>query len=69
MAKIGSCADGKQVALREFLVFDDEIRDRLLKFDPSEVTAATRAIVVERQQTLLHDAKKHYEMGVHGSSI
>ena len=62
--KLVPSADGKQVALREFLVFDDEIRDRLLKFDPSEVTAATRAIVVERQQTLLHDAKKHYEMGV-----
>jgi len=31
--------DGKRVALREYLIFDEEVRDRLLHNDPETVTS------------------------------
>ena len=37
--------DGKRVALREYLVFNEEMRDRLLESDPENITAATRRLV------------------------
>tara|TARA_Y200000002_G_scaffold383272_1_gene404675 strand:- start:5895 stop:7028 length:1134 start_codon:yes stop_codon:yes gene_type:complete len=61
--KLVPSIDGKQIALREYLIFDDSIRDHLLKFEPTEVTKATREIVVEKNLTLLDDAKKYYEQG------
>ena len=61
--KLVPSIDGKQIALREYLIFDDTIRDHLLKFEPTEVTKATREIVVEKNLTLLDDAKKYYEQG------
>lgn len=46
--KLVPSTDNKQIALREYLIFNDEIRDHLLKFDPNEVTKATREIVVAK---------------------
>jgi defect-in-organelle-trafficking protein DotB len=40
--------DGRRTALREILVFDAELRNRLLKTDPSDWPAATQRAVEER---------------------
>lgn len=62
--KLVPSVDGKRVALREYLIFDEEIRDILLESDPENVTAVTRKLVKERGQTMAVDAKKHFEEGV-----
>lgn len=56
--KLVPTVDGKQVALREFLVFNEEVRDILLESDPNQVTAVTRKLLHERGQTMLTDAQK-----------
>jgi defect-in-organelle-trafficking protein DotB len=56
--------DGKRVALREYLVFNDEIRDRLLGVPPDEVTAMTRRLLKEKGQPMIVDAKRKFEAGV-----
>jgi defect-in-organelle-trafficking protein DotB len=61
--KLVPSTDNKQIALREYLIFDDDIRDHLLKFDPNEVTKATRDIVVSKKLTLLDDARRYLEQG------
>ena len=61
--KLVPSIDGKQIALREYLIFDDPIRDSLLKFEPTEVTKATRDIVVDKKLTLLDDARRYLEAG------
>ena len=42
--------DGKRVALREFLVFKEEIRDLLLDSASEQITAAVRCLVAEHGQ-------------------
>ncbi|MDA9832717.1 Dot/Icm type IV secretion system ATPase DotB [Gammaproteobacteria bacterium] len=61
--KLVPSVDNKQIALREYLIFDDETRDHLLKFDPNDVTKATRDIVVSKKLTLLDDARRYLEKG------
>lgn len=58
--------DGKRVALREYLVFNEEVRDILLEGDPDQVTAATRRLVKERGQIMEVDATRKYEEGIIG---
>lgn len=55
--------DGKRVALREFLVFDESVRDRLLSGDLLQVTANTRQLLKEKGQTLLQDARRKLDEG------
>jgi defect in organelle trafficking protein DotB len=62
--KLVPTVNGKQVALREYLVFDEEVRDRLLESDPNQVTAATRRLLHERGQTMVADAKKKLDDGI-----
>lgn len=62
--KLVPSVDGKRVALREYLIFNEEIRDILLDSDPEKVTAVTRNLVKEKGQTMEVDAKKHFEEGV-----
>ncbi|MDR1057016.1 MAG: Dot/Icm type IV secretion system ATPase DotB [Coxiellaceae bacterium] len=59
--KLVPTIDGKQVALREFLAFNEEVRDILLESDPNQVTSVTRRLLNESGQTMLHDAKKKFE--------
>ncbi len=61
--KLLPSTDGKQIALREYLVFDELVRDTLLNSNPNQVTAATRKLLHERGQTLLQDAKKKFAAG------
>lgn len=62
--KLVPTVDGKRVALREYLIFDEEARDILLESDPNEVTNATRKLVRERGQLMTHDAKIKFEQGM-----
>lgn len=56
--------DGKRTAIREYLIFTDEIKDRLLSIDPNLMTRELRNIVKEKEQTLIHDAKRKYDDGI-----
>ena len=62
--KLVPTVDGKRVALREYLVFDQETRDILLEGDPDEVTSATRRLVYERGQLMSVDAERRYKEGL-----
>lgn len=56
--------DGKRVALREYLVFNEEIRDRLLETPPEHVIATTRQLVKEKGQPMIKDAQKKFDAGI-----
>jgi defect-in-organelle-trafficking protein DotB len=62
--KLVPTVDGKRVALREYLIFDDEIRDKLLEVDVEKITSATRELVKERGQTMEADAQKKFNEGI-----
>lgn len=61
--KLVPSVDGKRVALREFLVFDEEVRDQLLESSLDMITSATRKLVKQRGQTMEMDALKKFEEG------
>ncbi|MEO8402300.1 MAG: Dot/Icm type IV secretion system ATPase DotB [Gammaproteobacteria bacterium] len=56
--------DGKRVALREYLVFDEKIRDILLDVDPVNVTATVRKLLRQYGRTTEADAKEKFEAGL-----
>lgn len=62
--KLVPTVDEKRVALREYLVFDEEVRDILLESDPNDITTSTRKLVRERGQLMTHDAKEKFEQGI-----
>lgn len=61
--KLVPTVDGKRVALREYLIFDEFIRDRLLGIPPDSITAATRQLLKEYGQPIIVDAKEKWEAG------
>lgn len=56
--------DGKRVALREYLVFDEQTRDILLSVDTEKLTHETRRLVEERGHPIRVDAKQKLEAGI-----
>ncbi len=62
--KLVPTVDGKRVALREYLVFDEEVRELLLNTPVEEVTSATRKLLKERGQTMEDEAKRKFEAGI-----
>lgn len=56
--------DGKRVPLREYLIFDEEVRDRLLDVNYNEVTSLTRKLLQERGQPMRVDAERVYKEGL-----
>ena len=62
--KLVPTVDGQRVALREYLVFDEEVRDLLLETDPNEITSTTRKLVRQRGQLMTVDAKSKFEQGI-----
>ncbi len=62
--KLSPSTDGKRVALREFLVFDDKIRDILLTTDINLLAQTTRKLLKEFGQPMLVDAKKKFQEGI-----
>ena len=62
--KLVPTVEGQRVALREYLVFDEEVRDVLLEGDPNDVTSTTRKLVRQRGQLMTVDAKSKFEEGI-----
>ncbi|MBA2710978.1 MAG: Dot/Icm type IV secretion system ATPase DotB [Tatlockia sp.] len=62
--KLVPTVEGTRVALREYLVFDEEARDILLEGDPNDVTSTTRKLVRQRGQLMTVDAKNKFEQGI-----
>jgi len=62
--KLAPTVDGKRVALREYLVFDEAARDILLEADPNDVTRVTRQLVRERGRLMTVDAKEKFDEGI-----
>jgi defect-in-organelle-trafficking protein DotB len=56
--------DGKRIALREYLVFNESVRDKLLESDPEKVTAVTRQLVETYGQPLQMDVEQKYQQGL-----
>jgi defect-in-organelle-trafficking protein DotB len=55
--------DGRRVAAREFLAFDDDVRDRLLAAEPDGWPAVTRELVRERGQSMAAAVTRLWEEG------
>ncbi|OAI49489.1 ATPase [Gammaproteobacteria bacterium SCGC AG-212-F23] len=62
--RLAPTVDGKRVALREYLVFDENIRDELLDADPITITARVRKLVREKGRTLQKDAEEKFKAGI-----
>jgi len=62
--KLVPTVDGKRVALREYLIFDEAVRDKLLAGDPDKVTSATRKLLLEYGQPMIVDAKEKLKAGI-----
>lgn len=62
--RLAPTIDGKRVALREYLVFDEKIRDTLLECDPNRITATVRRLVEEHGQLMQLDVEKKYKEGL-----
>lgn len=62
--RLAPTVDGKRVALREYLVFNEKIRDILLDSDPHKVTATTRRLVEEHGQLMQVDVDQKYQEGL-----
>lgn len=62
--KLVPTVDGKRVALREYLIFDEAARDTLLESDPNDVTRVTRRLVRERGQLMTVDAQAKLDEGI-----
>ncbi len=56
--------DGKRVALREYLVFNEKIRDILLETDILNITNVVRKLVREYGKTMEADAHEKFKAGV-----
>jgi defect-in-organelle-trafficking protein DotB len=61
--KLVPTVDNKRVALREFLVFDEFVRDALLDIPIEEIASKTRELLKDRGQPMIVDAKKKFDEG------
>ena len=62
--RLAPTVDGKRVALREYLIFDEKIRDTLLETDVLNITNVVRKLVREFGRTMEGDALEKFEAGV-----
>jgi defect in organelle trafficking protein DotB len=62
--KLVPTVEGKRIALREYLVFSESVRDQLLATDPERVTAMTRRLLKEKGQPMIIDAQKKFDEGL-----
>lgn len=56
--------DGKRVALREYLVFDEGVRDALLAADFANITSVVRKMVREKGRPIVEDTREKFEAGL-----
>lgn len=61
--KLVPSVDGKRVALREYLVFNEDVRDELLEADVDNITQAARDLLQKHGQPMIVDAKKAFDEG------
>ncbi|MGD9592081.1 MAG: Dot/Icm type IV secretion system ATPase DotB [Candidatus Berkiella sp.] len=61
--KLVPTVDNKRVALREYLVFDEEVRDILVTTEVELLAAKTRQLLKERGQPMIVDAKRKFDEG------
>ncbi len=62
--KLVPTVDQKRVALREFLVFDEYVRDTLVDTPVEALAAKTRELLKTRGQPMIVDAKKKFDEGI-----
>lgn len=62
--KLVPSVDGKRIALREFLPFDEEVRDILVGTEVELLAAKTRLLLKERGQPMIVDAKRKFDAGL-----
>ena len=62
--KLVPTVDGRRIALREYLIFDEKIRDKLLEGDLEEATANTRRLLKEYGQTMEREAREKFDAGI-----
>ncbi len=62
--QLAPATDGKRVALREYLVFNDMIRDKLLDVPIENLAAETRKLLKQYGQPMVVDAQKKFAEGV-----
>ena len=62
--KLVPTIDGKRVALREFLVFDEDIRDVLVDTEVELLAAQTRTLLKKFGQPMVVDAKRKFDSGI-----
>lgn len=62
--KLVPTVDNKRVALREYLVFDEEVRDILVSTEVEMLAAKTRVLLKERGQPMVVDAKRKFDAGL-----
>lgn len=56
--------DGKRVAIREYLVFDQQIVDALLEVGMDNLTNETRKLLKKHGRTFLEDAQEKFDQGL-----
>jgi defect in organelle trafficking protein DotB len=61
--QLAPTVDGKRMALREYLIFDEQVRDKLLSVNPEQATAMTRRLVKEYGQPMIIDAEHAFKEG------
>ena len=62
--KLVPTVDGKRVALREYLVFDESVRDELLDSNLDAATSNTRRMLQLYGQTMETDATDKFKKGI-----
>lgn len=56
--------DGKRVALREYVIFNDDIVDEILEGGADDLTFACRKVLRKYGRSFLQDAQEKFEMGL-----
>ncbi len=62
--KLVPTIDGKRVALREYLVFDEYVRDILVETEVENIASKTRQLLKEHGQPMVVDAKRKFDDGL-----
>lgn len=61
--KLVPTVDMKRVALREYLIFDEEVRDILVNTEVEMLANRTRQLLKDKGQPMIVDAKRKFEEG------
>lgn len=64
--KLVPTVDGKRTPLREFLIFNEAIRDKLLSVPVENITNETRLLLKQHGQPMIVEAKRKFDAGIIG---